>query len=88
MPRISEFFGIMIYMYWFDKQNHKAPHFHARYAGREAVFDFNGKCIEGDIGVRANRLVAEWCTERKKEIEAAWKCAEAGKEIPWVSPLQ
>jgi hypothetical protein len=35
MPRISEFFGILIYMYWFDNQQHKLPHLHARYAGQE-----------------------------------------------------
>ena len=33
MPRISEFFGIAIYMYWFDRQKHQVPHFHARFAG-------------------------------------------------------
>jgi hypothetical protein len=27
MPRISEFFGIVIYMYWFDQAKHKVPHF-------------------------------------------------------------
>ncbi|MHC4473302.1 MAG: DUF4160 domain-containing protein, partial [Planctomycetota bacterium] len=29
MPRISEFFGIAVYMYFDD---HSPPHFHARYA--------------------------------------------------------
>ncbi|MEE8410239.1 MAG: DUF4160 domain-containing protein, partial [Myxococcota bacterium] len=37
MPRIAEFFGIAIYMYWFDNQRHRLPHVHARYGGREAV---------------------------------------------------
>jgi len=87
MPRISEFFGITIYMYWFDQQRHRVPHFHARYAGREAVFDLAGACLEGDLGRRAHRLVAEWAQERSAEIEAAWQCAAAGKEIPWVPPL-
>lgn len=53
MPRISEFFGIVIYMYWFDQQKHKSPHFHARFAGDEAVFDLDGRCLEGDIGAWA-----------------------------------
>ena len=39
MPRISEFFGIVIYMYWMDIQKHQKPHFHARFKGKEAVFD-------------------------------------------------
>jgi hypothetical protein len=88
MPRISEFFGIVIYMYWMDIQKHKAPHFHARHGGAEAVFDLSGSCLDGDLGPRAQRLVGEWCAERKTELEAAWACAIAGKELPWVLPLR
>lgn len=88
VPRISEFFGIVIYMYWFDHQRHQAPHFHARFAGSEAVFDLQGKRIEGDLGLRANRLVAEWCSERRAELSEAWSAAVSGKEIPWVHPLR
>ena len=38
MPRLSEFFGIIISIYWGDTGLHNAPHFHARYAEFEAVF--------------------------------------------------
>ncbi len=82
MPRISEFFGIVIYMYWFDQQKHKTSHFRARFAGEEAVFDLSGRCLEGDIGARAARLVQEWYRERAAELSAA----AAGKYIPWVAP--
>ena len=34
MPRISQFFGIMIYMYYND---HLPPHFHAKHAEYEAL---------------------------------------------------
>ena len=34
MPRISEFFGILIYMYFED---HAPPHFHAFYGKDEAL---------------------------------------------------
>jgi hypothetical protein len=88
MPRISEFFGIAIYMYWFDNQKHKMPHFHARYQGVEAVFDLSGNCIEGSLGNRAEKLVGEWCSENKTDIQIAWKAATSGKELPWVSPLR
>lgn len=87
MPKISEFFGIIISMYWFDTQKHKQPHFHARFQGSEAVFDLSGKCLAGDLGARAARLISEWCDERKQELEKAWACAVAGKEIPWVLPI-
>jgi hypothetical protein len=88
MPRISEFFGIFIYMYWFDNQKHNLPHFHARYQGNEAVFGLDGSCIEGSIGRRAERLIKEWAVENKSEIEKSWQLAIEGKELPWVTPLQ
>lgn len=88
LPRISEFFGIVIFMYWFDEQKHKTPHFHARFAGDEAVFDLLGNCLEGDLGSRAVRLIREWCAERQEELHDAWRAAAAGKEIPWVAPLR
>ena len=36
MPRISEFFGIVIYMYFND---HAPPHFHAEYGEFEAAYN-------------------------------------------------
>jgi hypothetical protein len=42
MPRISEFYGILIYMYYRD---HLPPHIHALYAGREAKVEI----VEGDV---------------------------------------
>lgn len=59
MPRLSEFFGLAVYMYWFDTQKHHVPHFHVRYQGSEAVYALNGTCIDGDLGPRAHRLVVE-----------------------------
>ncbi len=88
MPRISEFFGITIYMYWFDTQKHQTPHFHARYQGNEAVFTLEGTRIDGSIGNRANKLVEEWALENSSDLRAAWMLAISGKEIPWITPLQ
>ncbi|MCL6564418.1 MAG: DUF4160 domain-containing protein, partial [Firmicutes bacterium] len=36
MPTISEFFGIVITMYW---QDHMPPHFHALYGDDEVLVD-------------------------------------------------
>lgn len=88
MPRISEFFGIVIYMYWFDMQKHKMPHFHARYQGNEAIFTLSGVCLEGVLGNRVNKLIKEWTEENSEELHNAWDQAVEGKEIPWIKPLQ
>lgn len=88
MPRISEFFGIVIYMYWFDRDKHQSPHFHAKSAEFKAVFSLNGNVIEGSLGPVGNRLVREWANARRIEIQNAWEKAIQGKEIPWVKPIQ
>jgi len=88
VPKISEFFGMTVHMYWFDTQKHKLPHLHVRYRGMEAIFALDGRLIEGDLGARAHHLVQDWCRERAGEIAHAWDCAAAGKEIPWVLPIQ
>jgi hypothetical protein len=88
MPRISEFFGLVVYMYWFDFQKHKTPHIHVRHRGVEATFDLSGNVLDGNLGPRVNRLIEEWCEVRQIELRRAWKAAIEGKEIPWVSPLQ
>ena len=88
MPRISEFFGIAILMYWKDTQQHQMPHFHVRYSGEEAAFSLQGELIAGNLAPRAQRLVREWASERKKELEYAWSQAVIGKEIPWIAPIK
>ena len=53
MPRISEFFGIFIYMYFED---HAPPHFYAIYGNHEALISINElKIIKG--GDRQEHMV-------------------------------
>ncbi len=74
-------------MYWFDVQKHQSPHFHARYSGKEAVYDLGGRPIEGSLGLRADRLIQEWASERQADLQSAWTLAFTGKELPWIHPL-
>jgi hypothetical protein len=56
MPRISMFFGIVVYMYYDD---HYPPHFHALYESSEAMFDFEGNIIKGFLPRGALQLIKE-----------------------------
>jgi hypothetical protein len=57
MPRVSEFFGIVIYMYYND---HMPPHFHAEYAEHEAIYEIDTLVVtRGDLPRRAHALVIE-----------------------------
>lgn len=47
MPRVSQFYGIAIYLYYRD---HAPPHFHAIYGDHEAVFEIaTGAVIAGRL---------------------------------------
>lgn len=87
MPEISRFYGIIIGMFWSEKQ-HNAAHVHARYGDGIAVFLVeSAKLIEGSIPKRAERMVVEWIKLHKKELLEDWELAKARKKIKKIKPL-
>jgi hypothetical protein len=57
MPRISQFFGILIYMYYND---HAPPHFHAEYGGSEALYEIETlRVYAGELPRRVHGFVIE-----------------------------
>ena len=85
MPVISRFYGILIAMYFND---HNPPHFHAKYSGYEALFNFNGDLIEGELPKRAVKFVQEWISFHKAELEANWEKARTGQPLDNIAPLE
>ncbi len=58
MPRVSEFFGISIYLYFGDRKQHSSPHFHAEYGDDEAVFSIpEADVLAGSLPRRQTRFV-------------------------------
>ena len=58
MPRVSAFYGIVIYMYIRD---HAPPHIHAWAAEQRAVIDIaTGKVTAGALKARQAALVRDW----------------------------
>lgn len=86
MPRLSEFYGIVIYMYWSD---HDPPHFHAIYAGDEAQVRIDdGSFLAGSLPRTAARLVGEWAALHRDELLANWARARALDPLLAVEPLR
>jgi hypothetical protein len=57
MPTISQFFGILIQMFW---RAHAPSHFHALYAEHEAQIDIRTPEVNGgNLPKRARRLTIE-----------------------------
>ena len=85
MPRISEFYGIAIYMYYRD---HPPPHFHAIYGQYEAVIDIDPVQVrEGKLPRRALSLVVEWATMYQEELRENWARARAHQPLQLIPPL-
>ena len=85
MPVISRFYGILIAMYFND---HNPPHFHAKYSGYEALFDFEGTILEGELPKRAVHFVQEWISLHKDELHANWERARSGQPLDDIAPLE
>ncbi|MBI5653786.1 MAG: DUF4160 domain-containing protein [Chloroflexi bacterium] len=76
MPVIARFYGVVIKMY-FSQSEHGVPHFHALYAEYNAVFDVQTlEMIEGDLPLRAQKLVKEWGAQYQQELLRMWKSNE------------
>lgn len=86
MPRIGEFYGIVIEM---DFVDHPPPHFHARYSGEESLIVIEtGEVFAGSLPDRALRLVRDWLDEHRAELVANWDRARAGQRTETVDPLR
>jgi len=86
MPKVSEFFGIAIYLYY---REHSPPHFHALYAGEEVLVridDFS--VLAGRIGPRAMGLVVEWASQHQDELRQVWQQAADHQPLDKIEPLK
>lgn len=81
MPVIARFYGIIIKMY-FSRREHGIPHFHAIYGEYNAVFDIQTlEMLEGDLPIRAQKLVKEWGAQYQQELLHMWHTNEF-KQLP------
>jgi len=86
MPRLSEFYGIVVYMYWKD---HNPPHFHAIYGGDEAlVVIADGTVLAGSLPRTAARLVREWTQLHREDLMVNWVRAQMPDNLLPVEPLR
>lgn len=85
MPKISEFYGISIFMYYRD---HPPPHFHAQYAGKQVLISIESSdVISGAVPPRALGMVREWAKLRREELAADWERARRQEPLEFIEPL-
>ena len=89
MPAISMFYGIVIYLYFYDDERHKIPHIHAKYQGQDAsVSIVNGEILAGDIPLSKLRLVQAWIEIHRDALMADWELAVNGQPPFAIEPLR
>lgn len=89
MPILSMFYGVVVYMYFYDIQRHHAPHFHVEYAEFTAVIAIeNGDVLEGDLPRNKMKLVQAWLEIHREEILANWSLAVRGLPVQKIKPLE
>ena len=86
MPRVSQFFGVVIYMYHND---HAPPHFHAEYGDAEAVFAIDTlDILRGRLPRRASNMVVEWALEHRPELRSNWDRVRESMTLEPIEPLE
>ncbi len=86
MPRITEFYGIAIYMYYRD---HAPPHFHAIYGEFEAEIEIaTAEILVGDLPRRATSLVTDWAELHRDELQENWDLARRAQPMNPIPPLE
>lgn len=85
MPSISEFYGIIIYMYMSE---HNPPHFHVKYQGYEAEITIKDGIMTGSLPRRALNLVYDWLDLHQAELLENWERLGKSEAPIRIEPLQ
>ena len=80
MPEIARFFGIIIKIFF--RGEHNPPHFHAVYGEYNGMFAIETlEMLEGDLSIKAQKLVKEWGEQHRDELMTMWK-TKTLKKLP------
>ena len=89
MPTISMFYGIIIYMFFYDNKKHSLPQIHASYGDDDAVYSIDdGELLEGKFPRNKQKLVQAWIEIHKEDLVADWRLAVNGQNPLPIKPLE
>ncbi len=89
MPAISMFYGVIIYMFFFDDKKHHRPHIHAHYGDQSAVIAIDdGEVLQGDLPKKKLKLVQAWIEIHQDDLMADWRLAVEGQQLFKIDPLK
>jgi hypothetical protein len=86
MPTISQFYGILIQMFFKD---HAPPHFHALYGEYELVVGIMPIIIlKGNAPSRVRSMVLEWAALHQQELMTNWERCQTRQRPEGIEPLE
>lgn len=86
MPRVSDFYGIAIYMY---HREHGIPHFHVLYGEHEAVMGIDDVVLlDGSLPRRAQSMVFEWAATHQRQLRENWERAGRHESLVRIPGLE
>lgn len=86
MPKVSEFYGVKVYLRWKD---HNPPHFHVEYAGRAARIQIAPlQVLESSAPTRVISLALEWASLHQEELLECWALAQQHSKPLSIEPLE
>ncbi len=89
MPAISMFYGVIIYMYFFDNKQHNLPHIHVKYQSEEAIIAIpEGNILQGNLPRNKMKLVQAWIEIHQEELIANWELASSGEQVFKIEALK
>lgn len=87
MPIISQFYGIIVSMYFNENNKHNLPHIHVRYNEYKASYDFEANVLNGNLPVKQTKLIEAWIIIHKEELITLWRLMEEEGRIFKIKPL-
>lgn len=88
MPLISQFYGILIYLYKEIGGHHNEPHINIKYNEYEMSMTLDGKILDGNIPSKQNKIVEAWRVVHEDELRAAWHAYNKDGEIVKIKGLE
>lgn len=88
MPIVSQFYGIIVRMYYDDNKQHNVPHVHVQYAGNKAIYNFQGNCIKGKLPIKQSKMVEAWIMIHSEELQLLWNIMQKENGFFSIDPLK
>ena len=88
IPLISQFYGILIYIYKEVGGHHHEPHIHVKYNEFELSMNLNGIVLDGNLPNKQMKLLQAWYELHQDELRASYYNYNENGEIIKIKGLE